>query len=86
MMTRPGRRAQGSPGGYSQKNEGEGVRIPWGRLARIPFNTLRGTALSLCSDAPTGQTIDFRLSAKRDKAAARRFFRRALAHENTRRS
>jgi transposase, IS6 family len=28
--------------------------------------------------------IDFLLSAKRDKAAARRFFRRALARENTR--
>ena len=32
----------------------------------------------------TGQTIDFRLSAKRDKAAARRFFRRALGRANTR--
>ncbi|HET6522105.1 MAG TPA: DDE-type integrase/transposase/recombinase [Geminicoccaceae bacterium] len=35
----------------------------------------------------TGQTIDFRLSAKRDKRdkrSARRFFRRALARENTR--
>jgi transposase, IS6 family len=32
----------------------------------------------------TGQTIDFRLSAKRDKAAARRFFRRALGRQNTR--
>ena len=31
----------------------------------------------------TGQTIDFRLSAKRDKKAARRFLRRALARENT---
>ena len=28
--------------------------------------------------------IDFRLSAKRDKAAARRFFRRALGRETTR--
>ena len=32
----------------------------------------------------TGQTIDFLLSAKRDKAAARRFFRRALGRANTR--
>jgi transposase-like protein len=30
-----------------------------------------------------GQTIDFRLSAKRDAAAARRFFRKALARSNT---
>ena len=32
----------------------------------------------------TGQTIDFRLSAKRDKKAAKRFFRQALARETTR--
>ncbi len=32
----------------------------------------------------TGQTIDFLLSATRDKKAARRFFRQALARENTR--
>ena len=32
----------------------------------------------------TGQTIDFRLTAKRDKAAARRFFRRALGRKTTR--
>ncbi len=32
----------------------------------------------------TGQTIDFLLSAKRDKQAAQRFFRRALGRENTR--
>ena len=32
----------------------------------------------------TGQTIDFLLSAKRDKQAAKRFFRRALGRENTR--
>jgi transposase-like protein len=32
----------------------------------------------------TGQTIDFLLSAKRDKEAARRLFRRALGHKNTR--
>jgi len=32
----------------------------------------------------TGQTIDFLLSATRDKQAARRFFRRALARENAR--
>ncbi len=32
----------------------------------------------------TGQTIDFRLSATRDKKAARRFFRRALGRANTR--
>src|SRR5918993_5849016 len=32
----------------------------------------------------TGQTIDFLLSAKRDKRAAERFFRRALGRENTR--
>jgi transposase-like protein len=32
----------------------------------------------------TGPTIDFLLSAKRDKQAARRFFRRALGRENTR--
>jgi transposase, IS6 family len=32
----------------------------------------------------TGQTIDFLLSAKRDKRAARRFFRRALGRKNTR--
>jgi IS6 family transposase len=30
-----------------------------------------------------GQTIDFRLSAKRDAAAAKRFFRKALARPNT---
>jgi len=30
-----------------------------------------------------GQTIDFRLSAKRDAAAAKRFFRKALARSNT---
>ena len=32
----------------------------------------------------TGQTIDFLLSAKRDKKAAKRFFRRALGRDNTR--
>ncbi len=32
----------------------------------------------------TGQAIDFRLSAKRDKQAARRFLKRALGRENTR--
>jgi transposase, IS6 family len=32
----------------------------------------------------TGQTIDFLLSAKRDKKAARRFLRRALGRDNTR--
>ena len=32
----------------------------------------------------TGQTIDFLLSAKRDKKAAERFFRQALGRENTR--
>jgi transposase-like protein len=32
----------------------------------------------------TGQTMDFRLSAKRDKQAARRFFQRALGRANTR--
>ena len=32
----------------------------------------------------TGQTIDFLLSAKRDKMAAKRFFRQALGRENTR--
>ena len=30
-----------------------------------------------------GQTIDFRLSARRDTAAAKRFFRKALARPNT---
>src|SRR3712207_8749194 len=30
----------------------------------------------------TGQTIDFRLSARRDKQAARRFFRQALGRED----
>ena len=32
----------------------------------------------------TGQTIDFLLSAKRDKKAAKRFFRKALGRDNTR--
>src|SRR3954453_389979 len=32
----------------------------------------------------TGQTIDFLLSAKRDKKAAKRFFKRALGRDNTR--
>src|SRR3954452_23829400 len=32
----------------------------------------------------TGQTIDFLLGAKRDKQAAKRFFRRALGREHTR--
>lgn len=32
----------------------------------------------------TGQTIEFMLSAKRDKKAAKRFFRRALARQHTR--
>src|SRR3954466_14541815 len=32
----------------------------------------------------TGQTIDFLLSAKRDKQAAKRFFKRTLGRENTR--
>src|ERR687886_2361521 len=32
----------------------------------------------------TGQTIDFLLSATRDKKAARRFFKRALGREHTR--
>jgi IS6 family transposase len=31
-----------------------------------------------------GQTIEFMLSAKRDKKAAKRFFRRALARQHTR--
>jgi transposase, IS6 family len=30
-----------------------------------------------------GQTIDFRLSARRDAQAAKRFFRKALARPNT---
>ena len=30
-----------------------------------------------------GQTIDFRLSARRDAQAAKRFFRQALARSNT---
>ena len=32
----------------------------------------------------TGQTVDFLLSAKRDKQTAKRFFRRALGRDNTR--
>ena len=32
----------------------------------------------------TGQTIDFLLSAKRGKKAAKRFFKRALGREHTR--
>ena len=32
----------------------------------------------------TGQTIDFLLSARRDKQAAKRFFRRALGRDHTR--
>jgi IS6 family transposase len=32
----------------------------------------------------TGQTIEFMLSAKRDKKAAKRFFRKALGRQNTR--
>ena len=32
----------------------------------------------------TGQTIDFLLSAKRDKKAAQRFFKRALGRKHTR--
>src|SRR3954454_22283844 len=32
----------------------------------------------------TGQTIEFMLSAKRDKKAAKRFFRKALGRDNTR--
>ena len=32
----------------------------------------------------TGQIVDFLLSAKRDKKAAKRFFRKALARDNTR--
>jgi transposase-like protein len=32
----------------------------------------------------TGQTVGFLLGAKRDKQAAKRFFRRALSRENTR--
>ena len=32
----------------------------------------------------TGQTVDFLLSAKRDKKAAKRFLRRVLARDNTR--
>ena len=32
----------------------------------------------------TGQTIDFLLSAKRDKKAAKRFFKRALGRKHTR--
>jgi transposase-like protein len=31
----------------------------------------------------TGQTIEFMLSAKRDKKAAKRFFRKALGRDNT---
>jgi transposase, IS6 family len=31
----------------------------------------------------TGQTIDFMLSARRDKRAAKRFFRKALGRDNT---
>ena len=32
----------------------------------------------------SGRTVEFMLSAKRDKKAAKRFFRKALARENTR--
>ena len=43
-------------------------------------------ARSQCARAvdSLGQTIDFLLSAKRDKQAAKRFFRRALGRDNTR--
>ncbi len=41
-------------------------------------------ALLLPGGRRTGQTIDFLLSAKRDKKAAKRFFRKALGRENTR--
>ena len=37
---------------------------------------------SICTDS-RGQTIDFRLSARCDAAAAKRFFRKALARPNT---
>ena len=41
-------------------------------------------ALSLSRRRRHRQTIDFLLSAKRDKQAAKRFFRRALGRDNTR--
>src|SRR3712207_3274709 len=41
---------------------------------RYPYRAVDGT----------GQTVDFLLSATRDKRAARRFFRRALKRKNTR--
>ena len=44
----------------------------------------RGLALPHRAVDGTGQTIDFLLSAKRDKQAAKRFFRKALGRENTR--
>jgi IS6 family transposase len=39
--------------------------------------------VSLRAVDATGQTIDFQLSVKRDAAAARRFFRKALGQPHT---
>jgi transposase-like protein len=47
----------------------------------------RGRGLALPLPAPStgpGQTVDFLLSATRDKKAAKRFFRKALGRDNTR--
>jgi transposase-like protein len=41
-------------------------------------------ALPLPGGDGTSQTIEFMLSAKRDKKAAKRFFRKALGRQNTR--
>jgi IS6 family transposase len=43
----------------------------------------RSLGLLYCAVDSRGQTIDFRLGAKRNAAAAKRFFRKALARPNT---
>ena len=55
-----------------------------GTSTRPTSGSVASGATSTGPSTAPGQTIDFLLSAKRDKKAAKRFFRQALGRENTR--
>jgi transposase-like protein len=63
-----------SQNGYSGLRRQYQTYVRVGGAWRYPYRAVNGT----------GQTVDFLLSAKRDKVAAKRFLRRALGRDNTR--